>query len=407
MKFSWRQINKIRNYLPAFIYDYQKIRNQVSGLKKKLPRNIRIFYSIKANPDISIVKIMRIFGLGGEIVSLGEFLAARRAGIKNKDIIYAGAFKTDEELRKTIQEKIGLLSLESFREAGRANEAAKRQKKIQKVLLRICTGQRKNQFKKYFSFTYGVPVEDLSRILPQFKKLKNLNLAGLHLYEGSRILDEKFLLEKTEELFRLINDSEKKFKINLQTIDIGGGFGIGNFPLKEYGEGLKKLIKKFHFENREIILELGRYLIAGAGVFVTQVIEKKETAQRKYLIVRGLMNSLLRVFDPKGGKGRVIENFKDYPISVLQKKRSAQTEKVRICGQLSSTVDSFGLEIELPKLNEGDFILIHNTGGYGLTQSFSYFGSREMAAEFLFINNDLKLIRKKGRPEDFLNNQIY
>ena len=407
MNFTWRQINKIGNYLPAYVYDYEKIRNQVLSLKKRLPENIKIFYSIKANPNISIIKIMRVLGLGGEVVSLGEFLATKKARIKAQDVIYAGGFKTNEELKKVIKENIGLISLESFREAKRTNQIAKNLKKRQKVILRICTGQERGRFKKYFSFTYGIPIEDLNWVIPHFKKLKNLKLLGLHLYEGSRVLDSEFLLKKTEELFKLVDDLERKFAINLQTINIGGGFGIRNFPLIQYGRGLRGLVKRFGFEDREIILELGRYLVAESGTFVTEIIEKKETKQRKHLIVKGLMNCLLRVFDPKGGKGRVVENFKDYPIFVLQKRKSRRLEKVRIFGQLSSVVDSFGLEIELPKLNEEDFILIQNIGGYGLTQAFSYFGSREMATEFLFIDGGFKLIRDKGKPEDFLINQNF
>lgn len=411
---KYRQILEKKDYLPSYVYDYDVIENQILKLKKNLPKNVDLFYSAKANPNISILKIMNNFDLNVEIVSLGELSAIKKARFKLNKVLFAGSTKTDQEMTLAIKSGVNLFSLESFSEIERINKIARSLNKKVDVILRVdfnCALSK--ECKKQTKVSgFGLTLEELKEVINVFfKKFPFLNLKGIHVYKDSRVSDPNFLLETINIVFSIIKDVERKYKLDFEIIDIGGGFEANikkELLVDDYCKKLNTLIKKYNFNNKKIILELGRYLVNNSGTYVTEVISLKEKDGINFIIVKGIFNHLLRALSDKPDKNHFIELKDNFIVEILPRQKKPLFPTV-IRGQMSSSVDTFGRGFNcrflLPYSSSGDFLLIKGVGAYGLTQALSLFGSHSIASEFLIFNNKLELIRDKSKPEDLILRQ--
>lgn len=413
MKITYKQILTKKDFLPFYVYDYETIKGQILKLKKYLPSNVKVFYSVKANPNIAILRIMKNFGLSAEIVSLGEFAAAQKVGFKAKEILFAGSTKSDEELLVAVKKKIGLISVESESEIERLNKIAKRIAKKADILLRFNLRPVDDiALDDIFSiFSYGLSVKQAERFFKNKFEFKNINLKGVHFYEHSRVYDFRLLIKRVEVFFSFIKAAERKFNLDFEIIDIGGGFGSN--VLKElsalyFCRDLKRVIKKYDFGRKKIILELGRYFIAKAGNCVTEIIEDRKNGGVNFLVVKGLLNYINRTFADSKIRQRFSMVANEVSVKILPPRRRKLFPYV-ISGQMSSLSDILGKTYKsfsrLSRPEAGDFLIIEGVGGYGLTQAFVLFGSRPITAEFILVNNKLELIKNKIKSEDLLTYQ--
>ncbi len=399
-------LNLIKKYKlkpPFFIYKKSVIEKQFLKLRKFLPKNFEIFYSVKSNPNIHVLKIFKNLGAKAEISSGGELKTVLKAGFCSNDVIFTGPGKTNEELESTLKNKIRLIIVESLNEIERIEKIAKKLKVKQNLLLRInpsfCIDQSQTMLFRLSGRgqKFGVDEPYIPEIINKFKKLKNVNLVGLHFFSASNIFDEKLIIRNTEYLFKIVQNLESKFSINFPVVDVGGGLGIGyssdpkEINLKKLSLGFSKLVKKYGFDDKKFILETGRFLVGESGEYVARVIDNKTSYGEKFVIIDGGKNHL--------SLAALLE--KGHCVEVLNKKRSNKKDLVNLVGNLNTSHDYIS-KTKLPKdIRIGDLVSIKNTGAYSFSVGWMFFSSRPIPGEYLLIKKGrLKNISKKIKIDE-------
>ena len=404
---TYQKILKKKNYLPFYLYDYDLIERQILKLKNNLPDNFSLFYSAKANPSLTILKIIEKFGLKLEVVSLGELIVGQEAGFKSNKILFAGSTKSDKEILLSVKRNIGLFSIESVSELIRLNKIAKRENKKINVIVRLnLINLRTISDKDKKVVNFGLELEEFKKTLSNFpNNFPNINLKGVHYYGLSRVVNCNILIKEIIKLFKVVNDLEKKFNFDFEVINIGGGFdanGEDELNSDIFFRKVKQVINDYSFNDKKFILELGRYLVNESGMYISEIIDVDKKNNFIFLTIEGILSHLLKtsVTQEKGSDC--------FRVKILPEKRGKLLPTV-IRGQMATTIDAFGRGFHssflLPKASQGNLIVIKDVGAYGLTQAVSLFGSRPLAAEFMLINNKIELIREKGGNKDFLLRQ--
>lgn len=387
---------------PFFIYDFSLIEKRFRSLKGALPSRVSIFYSVKANPTLAILKFIQHLGLGVEVSSAGELSAVKKLGFHPGRIIFTGPGKTDDELEMAVKAGIYLIVVESLAEAERINKIARKFVRNQDILVRLnmALGATDSGYvMSGGSQKFGVDEESANDVVSRITAFKNVNLSGLHFYGASGVLNYQSILNAVNNFFRRIKKIESFLKINFPVIDIGGGFGVNYASakinnqqenIKQFGRKLMSLFKNYNFDHRKIILEVGRFFVAEAGSYVTRVIDIKESRGKKIVIVDGGMNHLARV--GLAGEGHNIE-------VIGSGRKTERQEKVDIAGPLPTPTDILSRNVRLSRVRLNDLIVINKAGAYGLTAGMLYFSSRPLPAEYALINGKFKLIRRRSEVE--------
>jgi len=355
---------------------------------------IEIFFSFKANPNLEILKIIRKGKCGADISSLGELFLAKKSGFKGEDIVFAGPGKKEKEIEEAIKENIFSINAESLTELKRINSISEKFKKKTRVALRINPtpssqnsallkmGKRETQF--------GIPEEILfeKKFIKEISSLKHINIEGIHLFSGTQILCPKEILDNFKYAVSLAKKLSQFFPINF--IDFGGGFGVPYDYLKEHtldinilSQGLKDILRKDPFlTKKRIIFELGRFIVAESGVFVTKVVDVKTCRRKKFAVLDGGINNLLRV------------SFLRENHPVINFSRTSKKEKFTLVGPLCTPLDILGEDVKLSSPKIGDLIGILNAGAYGFSESMPYFLSHPICGEYLYDEKKVFVIRE-------------
>ncbi|MDA3812079.1 MAG: diaminopimelate decarboxylase [Spirochaetaceae bacterium] len=381
---------------PLFIYDAQTIKDRYNYLRENLPEQVDIFYAMKANPNIAVMKLLVNLGAGVEVASEGELYACGKIGVDPKNIVFAGPSKTKEDISLAIDLGLYALNAESAGEINRINEIARNKNKVMDIELRInpefeIEGAAVNMGGG--SKKFGIDSESIEDVIREVSNLKNIRLQGIHIYAGTGIQNSNGFLSNMENCFTLAEEINKRnFKI--LSIDIGGGIGI---PYSEKDESLSiegisdrinHIIKKYKFikeNNTRIIVEPGRYLVGQCGLYVTTVIDKKHSRGKEYLLVDGGAQHLLR-------PALLGQTQPTYNISRKQEKFGL----FDVGGSLCTSIDFLGKDIQLPENSDvGDYIGVFCSGAYGYTESMPLFLSHDIAPEVLIHNGKYDIIRPK------------
>jgi len=382
---------------PFFIYDASLIKKQFLKLKSSLPKNFSIFYSVKANPNINILKIFKKLGTGAEISSGGELSIVLKVGFLPKEIVFTGPGKTEEDLKYALTKKIRLIVVESRNEIDKIEKIARRLNIKQDLLIRI-NPSFSMQDTSLVAMTgggqkFGIDEEQIFQVISRFKRFKNVNLLGIHSFPASNIFDEKLIIRNTEHLFKMVQTIESKFKIRLPVIDIGGGMAINYstdsnklFNIKILHRGLEALINKYKFKTRKILLESGRFLIGEAGEYITRVIDRKKSCGERFIIINGGKNHL--------SMATLLGT--NHKVNVLNKK-TASKEIVNLVGNLNTPTD-FITRTSLPKTKIGDWISIKKVGAYGLSAGMVLFSSHPYPEEYLLLGK--RKLRAIGKDKN-------
>jgi len=385
---------------PLYVYDWEIAKKKLKMVKEALPF-FDIFYSVKANPNLSISALFNSIGSGAEVASKGELYLALKAGFQPKDIIFVGPGKTDEELEYAINSNIYAIVAESLNEIKRIDMITEKLRKYVGVMIRVNT-------KVPVDFSYekmvggpskfGIDEEDLNT-LAEFDS-KNIQLLGIHVYTASQVLDVGSLLKHNQRVLNIACSFSSALGSSLQCVDFGGGFGVPyaedetEFDLSLFSKGMKDLIKKkaeeYNLEATRFILELGRYLVAECGVYLTKVIDIKESRGKKYLITDGGMNQQIRPIFMK----------LNHPTFIVNKLNKKKTEKIDIGGPCCTPFDILAKDITVPEPEIGDIVGIFNSGAYGFSMSMLNFHSHPWPVELLIIDGEPILIRERIKVED-------
>ena len=380
---------------PSYVYSYDKIKNNINNFKKKFKTiNPLICFSVKSNSNLNILGIIHKFGLGADVVSKGELLAALKAKIKPEKIVFSGVGKTIEELKFAISKKILLINTESENEIIEIEKIAKKNKKKinigirlnpdtdAKTLKKISTGKKENKF--------GLTEKKFLELLNKYKNSKFINIICLSVHIGSQITSHIPYKNMLTVVNKIIHKSKFKFKY----IDLGGGMGIqyeNNLNKLNYAK-YNKLIKSFLKKNKSnIIFEPGRSIIGNAGCLISKIIYIKKTNSKNFVILDSAMNDLIR---PAlyGAKHRIL------PSKLNKTKISKKHEFV---GPICETTDKFLNVAKYQKINQKDIIVICDVGAYGMVLSSNY-NLRPKPAEVLINKTSAKVITKRQK----LNNII-
>jgi len=377
---------------PSYIYSYSQIVFQINEIKKSFaPISPKICYSVKANSNLSILKIIKENGLNVDIVSEGEMRRSLLAGFSPQSIVFAGVGKSEKEIELGVRKKILCFNVENKEELDIIEKFGNKYKKKINCNLRINldldidTHEYIKTSKKETKF--GLDFSIVKKIMKSRKKYKWVEIKGFHFHLGSQIKEPSPYLKA----LKIIKEFSNEIGFIPEMIDIGGGFGIPYLPedkvssIYEFGKEICNFFKEF--KVKEVILEPGRFIIGNSGILVTKVLYFKETKNKNFIIVDSGMNDLIRP---------AFYGSKHLIIPEINKK--GEKIKADVVGPICETGDYFGKDIEFPyKLKSGEFIIIGNAGAYSFSMSSNY-NSRPRPCEILVKKKKFSLIRKR---EDF------
>ena len=380
---------------PTYCYSYSELKKNINNFKNSFSTfSPLICFAVKSNTNINLIREIKKFGLGADVVSMGELMMAIKAGINPKKIVFSGVGKTFEEINYAINKKIFLINAESESEIKQIEKIAKlKKKKIQigvrlnpntdaKTLSQISTGKKENKF--------GVNSKTFIRIINNYKNSKNIELKCLSVHIGSQILDHK----PYEKMLKSISEILKKIKYRFEFIDLGGGMGITynnqqkKLNYKKYYLAIKKFLNKY---KSKIIFEPGRSIIGNTGTLITKIIYIKKSGKKNFVILDAAMNDLMR---PAlyGATHKIMPSLKRYKIS---------NENHEFVGPICESTDSFLNLKKFQELREDEIIVICDVGAYGMSLSSNY-NLRPKPIELLIKGSKIKVIKKRQRHKDFI-----
>ncbi|MDO9215201.1 MAG: pyridoxal-dependent decarboxylase, exosortase A system-associated [Methylococcales bacterium] len=381
-----RLVNRVGS-TPFYAYDRQAIINRMAELRQQMPPELKIHYALKANPMSAVVQLMAGLVDGFDVASAAEMKTALDTAMPVEHISIAGPGKRPAELSQAIAAGI-TINVESFNELETIAQLSAHTGIAASVAIRInpafelkSSGMKMGGGAKPF----GIDEEQLPAVLRRVHALE-LDFQGFHIYSGSQNLKAEALIEAQQQSVALALRLLEFCPNGIKKLNIGGGYGIPYFanetPLntQQVGDALNVQmdIVKAAQPHAELIIELGRYLVGEAGVYVCQVVDKKISRGQVYLVVNGGLHHHLAA---SGNFGQVIR--KNYPIAIGNKMYAEQQETVNIVGSLCTPLDILADKILLPVAEVGDLVVVYQSGAYGLTASPNAFLSQPSAEEVL------------------------
>lgn len=388
---------------PVFVYSKKTILDHFNKLKQAFKElDPLICYSMKANSNLSICKILKDAGAGIDIVSGGELYRAQTIKVPANKIVYASVGKTSEEIKSAIEAGILFFNVESVAELKQINAIAKSLGRKQKVAIRVNPDIEANTH-KYITTAkkqnkFGIDLKTTKDIFFKLSKsLKHLEICCIHLHIGSQIEHVSPFIQALKKGVKLIEQLNKK-GAKITHLNIGGGLGIiyNKEKPQTASEYAKAIIPIISNKNLKLILEPGRFIVGNAGVLLTKIIYVKDTAVKRFYIVDAAMNDLIRpsFYQAFHGVVPVINNKKD------------KLKKADIVGPVCESGDFLAKQRLLPaSLGQDDILAVMSAGAYGFSMSSNY-NSRRRAAEVLVEGNKYRIVRKRETYSELIKNEI-
>jgi diaminopimelate decarboxylase len=372
---------------PFYAYDRNLLTQRVDLLRRHLPREVHLHYAMKANPMPAVVEHLARLVDGLDVASGGELRIALAAGAQRSTISFAGPGKSDTELAEAIGAGI-VVNLESEREMERIAALGRERKARPRVAVRVnpdfelkSSGMKMGGGPKQF----GVDAERVPEMLARIGQLQ-LDFQGFHIFSGSQNLRAEAIAEAQEKSIELARKLADRAPSPVRVLNIGGGFGIPYFPgeqpldIAAVGANLTRLLggTRRVLPQARIVIELGRYLVGEAGLYVCRVIDRKISRGQVFLITDGGLHHHLAA---SGNFGQVIR--KNYPVTVGNHVVGAKRELANVVGPLCTPLDLLADNMEMARADVGDLIAVFQSGAYGLTASPTAFLSHPAPAEIL------------------------
>jgi diaminopimelate decarboxylase len=372
---------------PFYAYDRSAIDARVAELRRAFPPAVRLHYAMKANPMPAVVAHMATRVDGLDVASAGELAVALAAGADRREISFAGPAKTEDELAKAVEAGI-LVNVESFREIRLLDTIATHVGRPARIAVRVnpdfelkSSGMKMGGGPKQF----GIDAEEVPRALAEIGRL-GLAFEGFHLFSGSQNLRADSICEAQTKSLELAARLATHAPSAVKSVNLGGGFGIPYFPgempldLSPIGAHLADIVHQAasKLPVAELIIELGRYLIGEAGLYVCRVIDRKVSRGQVFLVTDGGLHHHLAA---SGNFGQVIR--KNYPVVIGNRVQGTRREIASVVGPLCTPLDLLADRVELGEAQEGDLVVVFQSGAYGATASPSAFLSHPPVVELL------------------------
>ena len=371
-----------KNNTPFYIYDLNIVKNRVEQIKKFFP-SFNLLYSVKANPHPKIISLLNKMDVGFDVASCNEIQLLTDNKVNSSKIYYSSPGKKENELEFAIGKS--QIIADSINEIININNIAKSMGHIEQIGVRLNVPnnqmlQSKHEIMSGKSSKFGVSIEELKSINQD--TFPYIDIVGIHIYFGSQILNENIITNNFNIISNTVLELKKVFSIKY--INFGGGFGI---PYEKTEKGLDlnllssqinsdKSIKELLSLSVQLNVELGRYIVAECGLFITTVLDIKSSFKKKYIIIDGGMNSFYRPIMTG-----------DYH-EIIQLNKTGKREMVTIVGRLCTPIDMYYEDIMIYSPQIGDKIIFKNAGAYGYTMSILNFISHTKPYEII-INGDI------------------
>lgn len=372
---------------PLFVYSADLIRRRITRLRAAMPDRLRLHYAVKANPYRPLLELMRSLVDGFDIASVGELEMAVATGQDAAAISFAGPGKRDIELEMAVR-RGATINLESAGEARRALAAGERLGITPRLAVRVNpafelrgSGMKMGGGAKPF----GVDAERVPALAREVIDA-GAEWRGLHIFAGSQALDAEAIVEMQANVLKLAARLTNEIGAPLPHLNMGGGFGVpyfhGDQPLdvRRVGKALNDRFARLPAElaNTEFAIELGRYLVGEAGVYLTRIVDRKESHGQVFLVTDGGLHHQLAA---SGNFGTVVR--RNYPAAIATKFDVAPAEEASIVGCLCTPLDRLADQVNVPRAEEGDLVAVFCAGAYGATASPSAFLGHGPAREML------------------------
>lgn len=372
---------------PFYAYDRQRITERVALLRRHLPEGILLHYAMKANPMPAVVQHLANIVDGIDVASAGEMKVALDTILAPDKISFAGPGKRSSELRRAVAAGV-TINVESEQELRVIVELGECLGITPSVAIRVnpdfelkSSGMKMGGGAKPF----GIDVERVPNLLRLLVSLK-LNFVGLHIFSGSQNLNSAAIQEAQLKSLQLGIRLTEHISTPMRLLNIGGGFGVPYFPGEErldlavIGENMQPMIQAFRKQLPEtlVAIELGRYMVAEAGIYVCRILERKESRGKIFLITDGGMHHHLAA---SGNLGQVIR--KNFPVIIGNRVQDTEKEMASIVGPLCTPLDLLAEEMMLPKAVAGDLVVVLQSGAYGLSVSPTAFLNHPLPEEIL------------------------
>lgn len=384
---------------PYYVYDFDQIKANYQAIKGAFKaRKSLVCYAVKANSNLSVIKTLANEGSGADCVSIGEVKRALYAGVDKYKIIFSGVGKSDDEIKQALEYDILMINVESDAELLRVELKAKELNKKARISIRvnpnidpkthpyISTGLHENKF--------GVDIDTAKRMYIKAKNSEFLDPVGIHFHIGSQLTELNPIKESAVIVSNLVR-SLKAIDIEIKFFDIGGGLGIQykEESLINPNEYAQAILDTLFGLDVTVVCEPGRYIVGNSGEFVTKVLYEKNNGGKRFVVVDGAMNDLIRP-----------SLYNAYHrIEVLGKMDEAK-HNCNVVGPICESGDFFAKNIELPMTEHDDLMVVYSAGAYGFTMSSNY-NTRNKVAELALENGNIRQIRKRDTFEDQIANE--
>jgi len=378
---------------PLYMYDFDYIANRYRTLKEAFAgKKSLINYAVKANSNLSVIRHLAKMGAGADCVSIGEVYRALDAGVDKYKIIFSGVGKRDDEIEEALKKDILMLNLESEAEMKRVEAVAQKLGKEARISIRvnpnidpqthpyISTGLHENKF--------GVDIDTAKYMYIYANKSEHLNPVGIHFHIGSQLTNLDPIRDSATIVADLVR-SLKAIKIDIKFFDVGGGIGVvyddeETISEKAYVDAISEATKGL---DVTLLCEPGRYMVANAGAFFTRVLYEKVNDGKRFVIVDGGMNDLIRP--------SLYNAYHRIEAPGIDGEKSPAD----VVGPVCESGDFFGKSVPLPPLKHNDIVVVHSAGAYGFTMASNY-NTRPKPAEVALEGGTDRLIRRRETYED-------
>ncbi len=383
---------------PYYLYSENLIKENINSYMKHATKQTLFCYSVKANSNLSILKLIASMGMGFDVVSKGELYRVMKVGADPKKIVYSGVGKRKDEIKFALECGILCFNVESEGELHVINEQASLMKCVANVSIRvnpdvavethpyISTGMKENKF--------GIPYKDALEIYLKASKLKSLNITGIDFHIGSQITTIEPYLDSLKSIKSLIAELEKK-GISISHIDVGGGLGIKyqdeNIINKDVF--ISTIVSELNDLNIMILFEPGRSIVGDCGILVSRVQYIKESDEKNFLILDASMSELIRP-----------PLYNAHHNITAVRRTDIVKKNYDVVGPVCESADFLGKN-RLMNINVSDLVVIEDVGAYGFVLSSNY-NTRPKPAEYIISNGNINKIRSADTLDQILANEL-
>ena len=393
---------------PYFLYSVDEIIRRIQFVRDALHGLAQVFYAVKANPNLELLRRLRPVADGVDISSAGELKQACLAGFDMAAVSFAGPAKTAAELRAAIEHGVGCISIESSRELAECGNIARELGRKASIVVRINPLFLNRAFGMKMGgkpVQFGIDEECLDPVLALICANGDaLDFRGIHVYAGSQCFEPAGIVAGVQNCFQIARRIESSSGLRCSVINFGGGFGVSHteeareLDVEALAKELVPVLREFLDTceaKPKLVFELGRYLTADAGIYVATVIGEKESRGKLFFMVDGGLHHHLAAAGNFGAALRA-----NYVLANLSR---PDEEKVRcsIAGPSCNPTDLLGVDVELPRPETGDLIAVLKSGAYAFTASPLLFLGRQTPAELIVHGGDITLARRPRTIGDF------